>query len=119
MEAMSVEDNREGILFCIFVYNVQPGVSIDYATGESKADTSSDSSSTTKNPSSSTTYVLNTNNHKFNYPTCSVKQMKKKNRKNYTGKRAMSIKMGMSMQKCNPIIFLKTKKTHDVFMLYV
>ena len=33
MEAMSVEDNGEGILFCIFVYNVQPGVSIDYATG--------------------------------------------------------------------------------------
>ncbi|RKQ29768.1 MULTISPECIES: DNA/RNA non-specific endonuclease [Clostridia] len=104
MEAMSVEDNGEGILFCIFVYNVQPGVSIDYATGESKADTSSDSSSTTKNSSSSTTYVLNTNNHKFHYPTCgSVKQMKKKNRKKYTGKRADVIKMGYEpCKKCNP-----------------
>lgn len=35
MEAMSVEENGEGILFCVFCYNVQPGVTIDYATGES------------------------------------------------------------------------------------
>ncbi len=35
MEAKSVEDNGEGILFNVFVYNVQDGVGIDYATGES------------------------------------------------------------------------------------
>lgn len=35
MEAISVEDNGEGILFCVFCYNAQPGVAIDYATGES------------------------------------------------------------------------------------
>ena len=28
MEAKSVEDQGEGILFCVYVYNVQPGVSI-------------------------------------------------------------------------------------------
>ena len=38
MEGKSVEDNGEGVLFCVFAYNVQPGVSIDYATGESFAD---------------------------------------------------------------------------------
>ena len=38
MEGKSVEDNGEGVLFCVFAYNVQPGVSIDYATGESAAD---------------------------------------------------------------------------------
>ncbi len=38
MEAKSVEDNGEGILFCVFCYNVQPGVVIDYATGESTLD---------------------------------------------------------------------------------
>ena len=38
MEGKSVEDNGEGVLFCVFAYNVQPGVSIDYATGESSAD---------------------------------------------------------------------------------
>lgn len=36
MEAMSVEDNGEGICFNVYCYNAQPGVAIDYATGESK-----------------------------------------------------------------------------------
>jgi len=35
MEAISVEDEGEGVCFNVFVYNVQPGVEIDYATGES------------------------------------------------------------------------------------
>lgn len=37
MEAKSVEDDGEGILFCVYVYNDQPGVVIDYLTGESSA----------------------------------------------------------------------------------
>ena len=36
MEAKSVEDNGEGILFHVFCYNVQPGVTIDYASGDSQ-----------------------------------------------------------------------------------
>ena len=36
MEAYSVEDEGVGVEFCVFVYNVQPGVEIDYATGESR-----------------------------------------------------------------------------------
>lgn len=35
MEAYSVEDSGKGVSFCVFVYNVQPGIAIDYATGES------------------------------------------------------------------------------------
>mgnify|MGYP002509501025 CR=1 FL=1 len=35
MEAMSVEDGGEGISYNVYVYNVQPGIDIDYATGES------------------------------------------------------------------------------------
>lgn len=35
MEGYSVEDRGEDICFNVFVYNVQPGVAIDYATGES------------------------------------------------------------------------------------
>ena len=35
IEAYSVEDNGSGICFNVFVYNVQPGITIDYATGES------------------------------------------------------------------------------------
>ena len=38
MEAFSVEDNGEGICFHVYVYNNQPGVTIDYATGESRLD---------------------------------------------------------------------------------
>ena len=38
MEAFSVEDEGEGICFNVFVYNVQPGVVIDYATGNSRAE---------------------------------------------------------------------------------
>lgn len=37
MEALSMEDNGEGICFNVYCYNVQPGVSIDYSTGKSKA----------------------------------------------------------------------------------
>ncbi len=36
MEAYSVEDNGSGICFHVFIYNVQPGIVLDYKTGESK-----------------------------------------------------------------------------------
>lgn len=35
MEAESVEDNGQGLHFNVYCYNVQPGIVIDYATGES------------------------------------------------------------------------------------
>lgn len=35
MEGWSVEDKGESICFCVFVYNSQPGIEIDYATGDS------------------------------------------------------------------------------------
>ena len=37
IEAWSVEDDGEGICFNVYCYNVQPGVKIDYASGESQA----------------------------------------------------------------------------------
>lgn len=39
MEAYSIEDNGEGICFNVYVYNVQPGITIDYATGNSSIKT--------------------------------------------------------------------------------
>lgn len=38
MEALSVEDEGEGICFNVYVYNIQPGVVIDYATGDNWAE---------------------------------------------------------------------------------
>ncbi len=36
IEAMSIEDNGEAIKFNVYVYNIQPGIEINYATGESR-----------------------------------------------------------------------------------
>lgn len=38
MEAYSVEDSGAGVQFCVYCFNVQPGVSIDYRTGENHED---------------------------------------------------------------------------------
>lgn len=35
IEAYSVEDNGDGICFNVYIYNIQPGIEIDYSTGES------------------------------------------------------------------------------------
>lgn len=40
IEGFSVEDRGDGICFHVFVYNVQPGIHIDYSTGESSLETS-------------------------------------------------------------------------------
>ena len=36
LEAKSIEDDGEGVCFHVFVYNCQPGVTIDYADGTSQ-----------------------------------------------------------------------------------
>ena len=36
MEGFSIEDNGEGVCFCVYCYNVQPGVEINYRNGDSK-----------------------------------------------------------------------------------
>ena len=36
MEGWSVEDEGEGVCFCVYAYNAQPGIVIDYATGDSR-----------------------------------------------------------------------------------
>lgn len=54
MEAKSVEDNGAGVSYCVFVYNVQPGVTIDYATGESHLSSEKVSKSNTSSKKTST-----------------------------------------------------------------
>lgn len=84
MEAMSVEDEGESICFNVYAYNVQPGVDIRYSTGESTLATTDENGTSTEEAS----YILNTNNKKFHKEDCSsVKDIKDKNKQNYTGSR--------------------------------
>lgn len=99
LEAYSVEDNGSGISFNVFCYNVQPGVNIDYLTGDSSlAETSAPVSDTTaqekdiitspendetpeNNNASSAKYILNTKTMKYHLPDCaSVKKIKEENK---------------------------------------
>ncbi len=104
MEAYSVEDRGEGICFNVFVYNIQPGVVIDYATGESRLDDGTKPESSTTSSTSENKYVLNTNSKKFHLPDCSgAKDMKASNKQKYTGNRDDLISDGYSPCKiCNP-----------------
>jgi DNA-entry nuclease len=126
MEAMSIEDAGAGILFNVFCYNVQPGVGIDYATGDSWLEDSSGGTNEATTPAvtqpettqpatqqptetsqptaTSADYILNTNTKKFHYPSCSsVGQMSDKNKKEYTGSRDDLISQGYSpCGRCNP-----------------
>lgn len=43
MEAYSLNDSGEDIQFCVFVYNIQIGIHLDYATGENRLATEFDS----------------------------------------------------------------------------
>ena len=98
MEAESVEDNGDGILFNVYCFNAQPGIAIDYATGNSHQDDSvvaDASKSTTAADANVQTYILNTNTKKFHKESCnSAKSMDASNKKIYTGSRQELIDMG-------------------------
>lgn len=83
MEARSIEDGGRGISLNVYVFNVEPGVAIDYATGENYADGTIGSPSAPRSESEAAAdYVLNTNSKKIHVPTCdSVAKMSAKNRK--------------------------------------
>lgn len=85
MEGYSVEDNGKGVCFNVYAYNVQPGVEINYANGESclKGEGSFD---TTPTDETEVTYVINKSSRKIHLPDCqSVKDMKPQNKKTYKG----------------------------------
>ncbi len=106
MEAQSVEDDGEGIEFNIFCYNVQPGITIDYATGDNwlSDEEYAEDSAREEEPDSYGSYVLNTSSKKFHDPSCSgVDDIKEKNRQDYTGSREELIAKGYEPCKsCNP-----------------
>ena len=82
LEAYSVEDDGDGICFNIFLYNVQPGVVLNYATGESHAENSEDE----KIPECD--YIVNksSSSKKIHTPDCkNAAAMSEKNKWYYTG----------------------------------
>lgn len=100
MEAYSVEDSGKGVSFHVFVYNIQPGITIDYATGESWTD----DSKTEENTEAEDGYVLNTNTHKFHKENCeSVRDIAGSNKEVYAGNREDLINMGYEpCKRCKP-----------------
>ncbi len=106
MEGYSVEDKGKGIKFCVYAYNVQPDIKIDYKTGDSKliSDISKNTGNNSSDQETKQTYIVNLNTKKFHKPNCrSVSSMSERNKKTYKGKRSSLINNGYSPCKiCNP-----------------
>ena len=109
MEGLSVEDNGAGLEFCVYAYNAQPRIGIDYATGDNWLDesvgTGAPATNTpAQNQNNNKHYVINTNTGKFHTPECSsVNSMKANHRKDFNGTRQDLINQGYSpCGNCNP-----------------
>ena len=104
MEAVSVEDNGDGIEFCVYVYNNQPGIIIDYKTGESRLDDGSytppasdaeDEKDEDDKSEEQNTYVINTDTMKFHKESCRYAQsMNEANKEVFVGDKEDLIEAG-------------------------
>lgn len=120
-----IEDNGNGVCFNVFVYNVQPDITINYADGSSlyrggetetqkpiqttRRQTQSKTQTqfqkqTQQNNTESSTYIININTGKFHKSSCSsVKQMNDSNKQAFNGNRDQLIAQGYApCKKCNP-----------------
>ncbi len=114
LEAKSVEDNGASIMTCKYIYNIQPNVVIDYATGTSDGpiysgvNSESDSRSHIAYEETSTldeiTYIGNKNSKKFHTPECeNVDSIADHNKVEFTGSRDAVIEEGYEPARCcNP-----------------
>lgn len=130
MEGYSVEDQGSGICFCIFAHNVQPGVIVDYATGNSQLDDGNGTNSDTNAVSIAVppttdvvpantqpiqepeetnqivvaAYIANTSTKKFHIPSCSsVGQINEVNKWKFNGSADELIQQGyVPCKRCIP-----------------
>lgn len=123
IEAMSIEDNGDGICFNVFCYNEQPGIIIDHSNGDSKAEDGSapygssaastsqkqesqkqENVTTESSNATTTSYIGNKNTNKFHYTCCSsVKKMKGSNKVYLVCTRDQALAQGYSpCGSCNP-----------------
>lgn len=100
MEAYSVEDQGKGVSYNVYIFNAQPGIWIDYATGESREIQPDDMVS----KEDASDFVLNTNTKKFHLPSCgNADKIQKENKENFTGDRQQLVKNGYEpCGSCNP-----------------
>ncbi|MBO7303079.1 MAG: DNA/RNA non-specific endonuclease [Clostridia bacterium] len=125
MEAYSVEDNGEGISFNVYLYNVQPGIVIDYKTGNSSLETAKTTTTTNTNTNNTTSnktnsnsntsgknttanqtqYILNTKGKKIHKTTCkSASSIREANKQTYTGSLDSLVKQGYTAcGNCKPL----------------
>ncbi|MBQ7897050.1 MAG: DNA/RNA non-specific endonuclease [Clostridia bacterium] len=97
IEAYSIEDNGEGIQFNVYCHNVQPGVVIDYKSGESHSEKNDTESAQGE-------YILNVSSKKFHTASCSsASSISAKNKDTFKGSRKSLIDKGYSPAGCcNP-----------------
>lgn len=103
IEARSVEDNN--LSFCVYCYNVQPGITIDYETGDSwLSDNISEPATSETNNASENHYVLNKNSLKVHTADCpSASKIADNNKENYYGDLEKLIANGYTpCKQCNP-----------------
>lgn len=101
IEAFSVEDKGEGICFHVYCYNVQPGILIDYATGDSRRD---EAWAMPEPGEPEYSYVLNKNTRRFHLPSCpGIEEMSEKNKEYFAGGRDTLIENGyIPCGRCKP-----------------
>lgn len=101
LEAYSVEDQGAGICFNVYAYNVQPGVVIDYATGESAVSEMDAEAVTTNGTTGTTLYILNLNSMKFHNENCgNANEISEKNRQERSVDRETLIAEGFTPAQC-------------------
>ncbi len=130
MEASSVEDKGKGISFCVYCYNVQPGISINYKDGSNSVDgtavtgtsntanetavtapatnaapteTASNLTPAPSDTSGGANYIANRNTGKFHYSGCSsVSDMKESNKVPYDTRDEAVAAGYVPCKRCNP-----------------
>lgn len=106
MEAESYEDRGNGVCFCVYCYNSQPGIRIDYKTGENELDTSGVEIVSTNEVENEEIheYVVNHNTKKFHKSGCkNADTIKQKNREDTKCRRQELIDQGYKAAGCcNP-----------------
>ncbi|MBQ7186814.1 MAG: DNA/RNA non-specific endonuclease [Ruminococcus sp.] len=108
IEALSDGDGGQGVCLHLFCFNVQPGIVIDYLTGESypldpenewteEGSSAADDSHEPYTPPEGVTYIVNAGSHRFHLPECKgVQDMKPSNRREFYGSREELIELGFS-----------------------